>query len=518
MAVGELSAVISALSASSCIFRSRRALTERDIRLNLAVKIGPGPIFHMVGFTECYGYHVDVNRRGWFLFRSGLLGLLAGLVLGLVGPVGQARSVMMTEGFTAPTPSEGPDTTGTLPSTTTSSLLAKELRSQVVTPLEWPGEPIPAKVLMIGLKNGRFLGYAVADLHQRALKVYSVGRLNSRSNGGAITSRGDVLIEGGRGAYLVPGGDFAKPSFPLRPSRFADVPDSYAPDMGFAVDPSGSLVWMQQSVFYDPPGERSRRVETWVDLVSIDTGETVMTADFQGRWEMAGVLDGGVLMGEGKTRIFKVNRYAVDSTVLSEPGRTLILRPDGSKHYVTPDLDVTPNLDGPAEGWRQGFRILQAYGSHFALLRRDNREMFVVDAETSGTYPAPRSGPGVWTPTNLPLIPIESASWTHSDEFVIGFRTTDGARPLDDWSLYEVRLSDQSVRKLFQQSHPLPTGAYWRSAALAAETVADGKAVLAFTGWPVSPDNNAVINLIGLSGELIPVAAVPDDFFILDAS
>ena len=419
-----------------------------------------------------------------------------------VTPPANTLSATLVELSIANSPT-APGTTGTRLLTTTSLLLLKELRSQVVTPLEWPGEPIPAKVLMIGLKKGRFLGYAVADLNQRTLKVYSGGRLNSQdigSNGGTITSRGDVLIEGGRGAYLVPGGDFAKPSFPLRPSRYADVPSSYAPYMGFAVDPSGSMVWMQQSVFYDPPGERSRRVETWVDLVSIDTGETVMTADFQGSWGMAGALDEGVLMREG-------NRYAVDNTVLSEPGRTLILRPDGSKHYVTPDLDVTPNLEGPAEGWRQGFRILRAYGRHFALRRRDNREMVVVDAETGATYPVPKPSPGTWTGTGLPTIPIESSSWTNSDTFAWAFRTRASGRSLDDWSLYQIRLSDQSVSRIYSRPGPL-----------FAKSVADGTAVLAFTGWPVSPDNDAVINVIGPRGELIPVAAVPDDFFILDAS
>jgi len=64
----------------------------------------------------------------------------------------------------------------------------------------------------------------------------------------------------------------------------------------------------------------------------------------------------------------------------------------------------------------------------------------------------------------------------------------------------------------------LPTGYYWRKPGLNAKSVANGTAALAFTGWPVSPDNNAVINLIGPGGELVPIAAVPDDFFILDAS
>ena len=159
----------------------------------------------------------------------------------------------------------------------------------------------------------------------------------------------------------------------------------------------------------------------------------------------------------------------------------------------------------------------RAYGRHFALRRRDNREMVVVDPETGATYPVPKPSPGTWSFAGLPTIPIESSSWTNSDTFVRGFRTRASGRSLDDWSLYQIRLSDQSVSRIYSRPGPLPSESRWWSAFFA-KSVADGTAVLAFTGWPVSPDNDAVINVIGPSGELIPVAAVPDDFFILDAS
>lgn len=255
-----------------------------------------------------------------------------------------------------------------------------------------------------------------------------------------------------------------------------------------------------------------------MDLFDIDTGEIVLTADILGDWGVAGALEGGLLMRELHNRVFKVNRYTIDSTVLEEPGRILILGTDGSKRYVTPDLDVTPGPDGPAQGWRQGFATLKAYDNHFALRMKNNGEILVVDTDTGDTHPVPKPGAGFWTPVGLPRIPIESYSWANSDAFIIGFRTTTTARAADDWSLYEIRLSDQSVRRIYQHpSHDLPTGYYWRNPALTAKSVANGTAALAFTGWPVSPDNDAVINLIGPGGELIPMAEVPDDFFILDA-
>ena len=407
------------------------------------------------------------------------------------------------------------------------SLSAGDLLSQVVTPLEWPGEPIPAKVLMIGLKDGRFLGYAVADLDKGVTKVYRGGHISfpvDRAMGGIITSRGDALVFDERGAHLVPGGDFTRPSLFVTPSRYVPERPSFARSMGFVSDPSGSLVWIEQDIrmpghWPDNGGTRSRIKETWVDLFNIDTGEIVLTADILGDWGVAGALEEGLLLRELHNRVFKVNRYTIDSTVLEEPGRILILGTDGRKRYVTPDLDVTPGLDGPAERWRQGFAINKAFGNHFALRMKNNGEVLVVDVDTGGTRPVPKPGEGFWTPVGLPRINIESYSWANSDAFVIGFRTTAADRAADNWSLFEIKLSDQSVRRIYQHPpHDLPTGYYWRKPALTAKSVANGTAALAFTGWPVSPDNNAVINLIGPEGELIPIAAVPDDFFILDAS
>ena len=303
---------------------------------------------------------------------------------------------------------------------------------------------------------------------------------------------------------------------------FPSVLGSPPPYMGFVTDPSGSLVWILQNIYMpglwpDQGGTRRRIKEKWVDLFNVDTGEIILTADIHGDWGASGILEGGLLLRERHNRVIKVNRYTIDSTVLEEPGRILILRPDGSKHYVTPNLDETPNLDGPAEGWRQGFGMVRVYGRYFALLRRDNRETVVVDAETGATYPIPKPSPGTWTFAGLPTIPIESSSSTNSDTFVRGFRTRASERSLDYWSLYQIRLSDQSVSRIYPRPGPLPSES--RSlGSFFAKSVADGTAVLAFTGWPVSPDNDAVINVISPSGELIPVAAVPDDFFILDAS
>ena len=310
-----------------------------------------------------------------------------------------------------------------------------------------------------------FPGIRGADIEERALKIYRRGHISFQvewAQGGTITARGDVLIKDGRVGHLVPGGDFTEPSLPVRPSRYVPERDGIAPYMGFVTDPSGSLVWILQNInmpglWPDQGGTRHRIKEKWVDLFNVDTGEIVLTADIHGDWGVSGALEGGLLLRERHNRVIKVDRYTIDSTVLEEPGRILILRPDGSRHYVRPNLDETPNLDGPAEGWRQGFGMVRVYGRHFALLRRDNREMVVVDADTGATYPVPKPSPGTWTFAGLPTIPIESSSSTNSDTFVRGFRTRASERSLDDWSLYQIRLSDQSVSRIYPRPGPLPS-------------------------------------------------------------
>ena len=57
-----------------------------------------------------------------------------------------------------------------------STVPAGEVRSPVVTPLDWSGEPIEARVLMVVYEEARFSGFAVADLAERSLNTYARGR------------------------------------------------------------------------------------------------------------------------------------------------------------------------------------------------------------------------------------------------------------------------------------------------------------------------------------------------------
>ena len=424
-------------------------------------------------------------------------------------------TVVVTEGSSDPV-SQASDTSsttlgGALVSTqpTLSTVPAGEVRSPVVTPLDWSGEPIGARVLMVVYEEARFSGFAVADLAERSLNTYARGRHYFDPitfDGAAFTRRGDALIVEDRKVFVVPGGDFAQPFIMLQPSRFGHTPSGFAPNMDVAADPSGAFVWMVQPNFEERPGQRSAIGETWVDLVSIDNQNSVMTTTLEGEYYIAGVVDEGVLLRETETRVVKVSRWGDDEQTLTDPGRILILRPDGTHH------PLTPNLGGPAEGWRQDFWVLESHGSHIALLTAGGQKMIVVDTDTGDTYSVSAPRAGFWTPNRLPLVPSSTVLGTSFDVFAIGFRTNDG-----DWYLHEVRLSDQTVREVGQYDGPPPQSLRRWKPEFWAGSVADGNAMLAFTRWPVSPDNPSRIYLVGPDSTLMPVSGLPDLYILYDA-
>ena len=261
---------------------------------------------------------------------------------------------------------------------------------------------------------------------------------------------------------------------------------------------------MVQHVYLHRPGRRSHIVETWVDLVSIDTGETVMTANIEGEYRMRGVLDDGLVLREITTRIVKDDSYSDDEKVEKEEERILVLSINGIQQHV----ELSPG--GPFEGWRGGFRIIETHGRYLALLRNDRREMMALDVETNITYPVAKPTTGIWTPNGVPTIPTSSVDPTHSDEFVIGFRPTRG-----EWSLHKIRLSDRSVSQLGEYAGARPREIYPYKPRFAAESVANGQAVLAFTA---APNNSRLINIVDDYGNLLPVSILPADHFIFDAA
>lgn len=134
-----------------------------------------------------------------------MLRLRFGKVVGLTLLLVLSTQPMFISNGTAPTLAAQLDASERVLPPSNLSLSTGDLQSQVEIPFEWPGEPIPAKVLMIGLKDGRFLGYAVADLGEGVTKVYREGYISFRvdaSRGGIITSRGDALVYVERGAHL----------------------------------------------------------------------------------------------------------------------------------------------------------------------------------------------------------------------------------------------------------------------------------------------------------------------------
>ena len=209
-----------------------------------------------------------------------------------------------------------------------------------------------------------------------------------------------------------------------------------------------------------------------------------MTADIEGHYRIAGIVDEGLLLDQAHV----------------EGGRGIyILDRDGDLREVTVDYEeVKP------------FWIVAAHGQHFAL-KDEDREIVIIDTVTNGVHPIAKPEPGAWTTTGIPDIPTHSLTKTQADEFIIGFRPTEG-----DWSLYAISLASQSVRKLGEYDAP-PLGEtehkYLSKPLFSAVSVAGGGAVLAFTGWKPT-----TINIVNDTGGLIPVVNLPDGYYILDAA
>ncbi len=337
-----------------------------------------------------------------------------------------------------------------------------------VIPLAWSAEPIPVKVIFAGY------GLAVADFTEGVLKTYRYGDHHLPGGsvvGASITARGDAIVVtlGGSTDYVsfLPNADFGKQPIPLQHSRIGSV-------MAVSADRIASLVWILQRDHQDMDG-RPKVSDTWIDLVSIDTGKAVMTADLKGDYGMVGIVDSGLLLKEDED-------YG--------DGRVVVLGRDGTLRNIV----VDPG------------RIVAAHGQHVALIGAD-KELVVTDIETNYAQHIAKPGPGAWIDTMIPYVPESTFTRTPADEFVIGFRTTTG-----EWSLHAVSLADQSAREIstyseYNGTEPLQPykPLFW------ATKVADGEMVLAFTLEP-----NDWLNVINDTGNLVPVVPL-HGYRVLDA-
>ena len=353
-----------------------------------------------------------------------------------------------------------------------------------IIPLIWDGEPIALKVIASGS------GLAVVDFYKGIITAYRrgdyplsgdaiAGVTITQSGGLVIATYSDSLPEI---AYF-PDADLEQAPRSLRPSRVSSTPYGISHNLDILADQNSSLVWMLQ-YDYQLIDTDQEKVETWVDLVDVDTGEAVMTADIEGDYGIAGIINEGLLLDQAHV----------------EGGRGIyILNRDGNLREIAVDYkEVKP------------YWIIAAHGQHFALLNED-REIVIIDTESNRMHPITKPEPGHWTPTGIPDIPTRSLTRTQADEFIIGFRPTEG-----DWSLYAISLAGQSVRKLGDYDTPplVETEHKYLSKPLfSAVSAADGDIVLAFTGWEPT-----TINIVGDGGGLIPAAILPKGYYILDAA
>ena len=352
----------------------------------------------------------------------------------------------------------------------------------IIVPLSWSGEPIDAKV--VAASPGR-PSFVVVDLAEGVVRVYPPGDHYLRGysvNSAVLTARGDALVVLGRGigkeVYLIPDADFSRPSTRLNPSRIETSPSGIPPELYALADQSGSRVWMLQRTDQEDghdPGE------TWVDLVSVDTAESVMTTELDGKYVIGGIIDDGlVLVGYRKT-----------------PVDILLLGDDGTLR------NISVGLTDDFVSQHEGFQMVEAHGRYIALLSGDLQVLVVVDIETNITRPIDKPGVGLWTPNGIPREPEPPNRTTRTDEFVIGFRPTAGK-----WSLQAISLGNQSVREIGEYSDRQPTGSHtYRKPVFWAENVAGGETVVAFVG--------SYIYVLDEAGNLLPVVGLPADKYVV---
>ena len=348
---------------------------------------------------------------------------------------------------------------------------------------------VDLKVIMYDLERHHSI-WGVADFAKNVFNIYQTGEHQVPGGGVdsvSITAEGDaIIVIPGNSIPQVsffPEADFSKQPTQLRPSRISNAHGISAYSLDVITDRTNSLIWMLQLEYLEINGQQEV-IETWVDLVNVYSGESVLTFVLQERYGIGGVIDDGL--------------------VLIGKGRILILEYDGNLHSFKVELE------NPA-GWQNGFRPIEAHGKHIALLRPDGQEMVVVDVESQRTTPVTKPGPGVWVPSRIPVIPIASFPITHGDRFVIGFRSTTG-----DWSLHTISLTEQSSQQLGEYPGPKPKHPlqplFW------ANSATDDNLVLAFTGWPTAPEDFSLMNVVKDDGTLIPVVRFPENYFILDAA
>lgn len=350
-----------------------------------------------------------------------------------------------------------------------------------VIPMAWYDEPIPLKI--IAADQGEI---AVVDFYERVLTVYRgddnplpgdyiEGVTITQSGGLVVATASDSLP---RVAYF-PDSDLGQTPRVLQPSRTSATLHGSANTLDILADQNSSLVWMLQHDDQQMDNDQVK-TETWVDLVDVDTGEAVMTADIEGSYWIAGIVDEGLLLGSNGIHI---------------------LDRDGNLREIS--------IEGVMYHW-----ILAAHGQHFAVQDEDG-EMVIIDIEGNSGHPITKPEPGTWTPNGIPFTYTRSIAKTRSDSFVIGFRPTEG-----DWSLYEIGLSGKSIRKLGEYPTPLLTEKeekHLYKPLFNSVSSAGGDTVLAFTGWPTDPQDTTTISTIDDTGRLVPVVRLPLGYFVLDA-
>lgn len=305
----------------------------------------------------------------------------------------------------------------------------------IVVPIEWPDEPIYAKVIAAEAGGPSF---ALLDFTEKVMKIYPPEHhhLFGPLDDAMFTSQGDLIALTSQTVFFLPDADLSNEPIILRPSKSITLP-GFPAHLEVLPDRSGSSLWIAQT--------SNKRRETLLDRIDIETGEPLGTVVIEDDYTPVGLLDEELVL-LGQDQVLLANN---DGTIKS-------VRVCHDRENIYIDLPY----------------IVAADSKYVVCLTDNWKRLLIVDVETDDVHSIETPVTGLWVPFDFPgLLDINSPMITRSDSLIIGlihdvtafYPFTDMDHPpLDkqEWSLYEITLDDHNVHLLTEGKGRMPKGVH----------------------------------------------------------
>ena len=253
----------------------------------------------------------------------------------------------------------------------------------IVVPIEWPDEPIYAKVIAAEAGGPSF---ALLDFTEKVMKIYPPKHhhLFGPLDDAMFTSQGDLIALTSQTVFFLPDADLSNEPIILRPSKSITLP-GFPAQLEVLPDRSGSSLWIAQT--------SNKRRETLLDRIDIETGEPLGTVVIEDDYTPVGLLDEElVLLGQDQVLLVHY-----DGTIKS-------IRVCHDRENIYIDLPY----------------IVAAYSKYVVCLTDNWKRLLIVDVETDDVHSIETPVTGLWVPFDFPgLLDIHSPMITRSDNFII---------------------------------------------------------------------------------------------------